>query len=154
MKDVTPSFPTPLCNTSSKLQLLEFLESTSSSLLPPFWTFFVIFFLYYTSFTSPVDVDISPYTYFHFLSPVDAVNSDPDFHITDQGRVVYLYQLQLFWFNLQDALSLSSNNLSSSSTLLLLNMRHYKNNNTMESCTVTSTFLIGNSKKMMLEGDI
>ena len=54
-----------------------------------------------------------------FLSSVGAVDRDTDFHLIDQGKVGYLYHLQILLFNLQDASSssLSSNNTSASSTL-------------------------------------
>ena len=59
-----------------------------------------------------------------FLSPIGAVGRDTDFHLIDQGKVGYLYHLQiLLFFILQDA-SPSENVLSSSSTLLLNLIRY------------------------------
>ena len=86
LKPTTPIISIPLCITSSRSHLLAFLESTVPSFPPPLRTFFAIF----------------------FLSPVGC---DTDFHLIDQGKVGYLYHLQiLLIFNLQDSLSLLENN--------------------------------------------
>ena len=74
-----------------------------------------------------------------FLSSV--VDFNTNFHLEDQGKVGYLYHLQILLFNLQDMLSLSSKNASSSLTLLvLLTTQYYNtNNNPLESYTTTYT---------------
>ena len=45
LKPATPFISIALCNTSSTLHLMAFLESTIPSFQPPSWTLFVIFFL-------------------------------------------------------------------------------------------------------------
>ena len=79
-------------------------------------------------------------SYSKCLSPVGAVGRATDFHLIDQGKVGYLYHLQILLFNLQDALT--SVHLSSSLSTLLLILRQYNNNNdrdnTVDGTTVES----------------
>ena len=70
-----------------------------------------------------------------FLLP-PVVGCDTGYHLLDQGKVGYLYHLQILLFNLQDALS--SDNVSSSLSTLLL-MCQYNNNNNDRDNTVDGT---------------
>ena len=67
-----------------------------------------------------------PFFVIFSLSPVDAIVRDTDFHLLDQGKVGYLYHLQILFFNLQD--SSPSDNISPSSYTLWLDLRQYINN--------------------------
>ena len=76
-----------------------------------------------------------------FLSPVGAVGCDTDFHLIDQGKVGYLYHLQILLFNLQDA--------SSSSSILWLGLQQYNNDGrtgTIDNCygviTVSNSIIV------------
>ena len=74
-----------------------------------------------------------------FISPVGAVDRDFDFHLIDQGKVGYLYHLQILLFNLQD--SSLSNNVSSSSYSLWLNL-YLNNNNDADNDKATPAVMI------------
>ena len=108
LKYTTPSISMTLCTTSTTLHLLAFLESTVPLFSPPSCTLFVIFFLSPVGAIMLLRFELS-YSTMNivrsnlFLSPVSAFDRDTDFHLIDQGKVGYLYHLQiLLFFNLQD----------------------------------------------------
>ena len=101
---------------TTKFRLLAVLGSPTSS-LPHARKFVVIF----------------------FISPVGAVDRDSDFHLIDQGKVGYLYHLQILLFDLQDS-SLSTN-VSSSSYSLWLNL-HLNSNNDADNDKATPAVMI------------